>query len=192
MIYDKIVERRTIRKYTKKAVPKDVLVNCIDAARLSPSGMNRQPLKYIVVNDEKLLAKVFSTTSWAGYLPDYGPNKEEMPQVYIIVLLDKEIRKNYGHDAGIAVMSISMVAYEEGLGSCILGAIDRPTLRKILNIPERLDIVLAVALGYPAEKPIVDKVKNKDIKYWLDKNCVLHVPKRELKDIVKWNFYLQP
>jgi nitroreductase len=192
MIYDKIVERRTIRKYTKKAVPKDVLVKCIDAARLSPSGMNRQPLKYIVVNDEKLLAKVFSTTSWAGYLPDYGPSEEEMPRAYIIVLLDKEIRKTYGHDAGIAVMSISMVAYEEGLGSCILGAIDRPTLRKILNIPEHLDIVLAVALGYPAEKPIVDKVKNKDIKYWLDKNGVLHVPKRELKNIVKWNFYFQP
>ncbi len=192
MIYDKIVERRTIRKYTKEAVPKDVLVKCVDAARLSPSGMNRQPLKYIVVNDEKLLAEVFNTTSWAGYLPDYGPSEEEMPRAYIIVLLDKEIRKNYGHDAGIAVMSISMVAYEEGLGSCVLGAIDRPNLRKILNIPEHLDIVLAVALGYPAEKPIVDKVKNKDIKYWLDKNGVLHVPKRELKDIVKWNFHLQP
>ena len=187
MIYEKIVERRTVRKYTGESVPKVVLEKCVDAARLSPSGMNRQPLKYIIINDEKLLAKVFSTTSWAGYLPDYQPSEEEMPRAYIIVLLDKEIRKNCGHDAGIAVMSISMVAYEEGLGSCILGAIERPKLRKVLEIPDDLEIVLAVALGYPAENPVVDKVKNGDTKYWVDNNHVLHVPKRELKDIVKWN-----
>jgi len=84
-------------------------------------------------------------------------------------------------------MSISMVAYEEGLGSCILGAIERAKLRRVLNVPDNLEIVLAVALGYPAENPIVDKVRNGDIKYWLDNNNVLHVPKRELKDIVKWN-----
>ena len=192
MIYEKIAERRTIRKYTKETVSKGVLANCVNAARLSPSGMNQQPLKYIVVNDEKLLPEVFSTTSWAGYLPDYGPSEEEMPRAYIIILLDKEIRKNCGHDAGIVAMSISMVAYEEGLGSCILGAIDRPKLRKILNVPDSLDIVLGVALGYPVERPIVDKVKNGDIKYWLDKNDVLHVPKRELKEIVKWNIFSQP
>ncbi len=187
MIYEKIVERRTVRKYTKESVPKDVLEKCVDAARLSPSGMNRQPLKYIIVDDEELLAEVFGTTSWAGYLPDYEPSEEEMPRAYIIVLLDKDIRKNCGHDAGIAVMSISMVAYEEGLGSCILGAIERAKLRRVLNVPDNLEIVLAVALGYPAESPIVDKVGNGDIKYWLDNNNVLHVPKRELKDIVKWN-----
>lgn len=190
MIYEKIKRRRTIRKYAKEPVPNDVLVKCVDAARLSPSGMNRQPLKYIIVNDYKLLAEVFGTTSWAGYLPNYGPTEEEMPRAYIIVLLDKEIRQNPGHDAGIAVMSISMVAYEEGLGSCILGAIDRPKLKKILNIPDSLDVILAVALGHPAENPIVDKVKNGDIKYWLDNSNVLHVPKRELKDLVKWNGWL--
>ncbi len=187
MIFEKIVERRTIRKYTKEPVPKDVLVNCVEAARLSPSGMNRQPLKYTIVNDDKLLPEVFRTTSWAGYLPDYGPSEEEMPQAYIIVLLDKEIRRNYGHDAGIAAMSISMVAHEKGIGSCILGSIDRSTLKRILKIPDNLDIVLAVALGYPAENPIVDKAQKGDIKYWLDDNNVLHVPKRELNDIVRWN-----
>ena len=190
MIHEKITRRRTIRKYTKEPVPNDVLVKCVDAARLSPSGMNRQPLKYIIVNDCKLLTEVFGTMSWAGYLPNYGPTEEEMPRAYIIVLLDKEIRQNPSHDAGIAVMSISMVAYEEGLGSCILGAIDRPKLKKILNIPDSLDAILAVALGHPAENPIVDKVKDGDIKYWLDNSGVLHVPKRELKDLVKWNGWL--
>ena len=189
MIYEKITNRRTIRKYTRKDVPEKVLLKCVDAARLSPSGANRQPLKYVIVIDQELLKEVFGTLSWAGYLPDYQPSEEEMPRAYVIILLDKNIRLNYGHDAGIAAMSISMVAFDEGLGSCILGAVNREKLRKILNIPDGLDVVLVVALGYPAENPVVDKVKDGDIKYWLDKNEVLHVPKRDLKDIVKWNRY---
>lgn len=187
MIYEKITSRRTIRKYLQKDVPNEVLTRCVDAARLSPSGANRQPLKYVIVEDKDILKDVFGTLSWAGYLPDYQPSEEEMPRAYIVMLLDTEIRKNSGHDAGIAAMSISMVAYDEGLGSCILGAVNRAKLREILNVPDQFDIVLVVALGYPAEDPAVDKVKNGNIKYWLDENGVLHVPKRELKDIVRWN-----
>jgi len=189
MIYEKIKSRRTIRKYARKDVPEEVLLKCVDAARLSPSGANRQPLKYIIVNDQELLKEVFSTLSWAGYLLDYKPSEEEMPRAYIVILLDKSLRKNPGHDAGIAAMSVSIVAYDEGLGSCILGSVDREKLREVLNVPDGLDIVLVVALGYPVENPVVDKMKDGDIKYWLDENGVLHVPKRNLKDIVKWNGY---
>ena len=82
-----------------------------------------------------------------------------------------------------------MVAYDEGLGSCILGSVDREKLREILKVPEDLAIALVVALGYPAENPVVDTVKAGDIKYWLDENGVLHVPKRHLKDVAKWNEY---
>jgi nitroreductase len=182
-----LTKRRTVRKFAKKPVSKDLLEKCVDAARLSPSGMNRQPLKYIIVDDERLLSEVFSTTSWAGYLPDYGPSEEEMPRAYVIILLDAGIRENCGHDAGIGAMSISMVAFEAGVASCILGAIDRPKLRKILCIPSHLEIVLVVALGFPAEQPVADQVKRKDIRYWLDANGVLHVPKRKLKDVLRWN-----
>jgi len=189
MIYEKITSRRTIRKYAQKEVPQEVLLRCVDAARLSPSGANRQPLKYIIVNDQELIKEVFSTLSWAGYLPDYQPGEPEMPRAYIVIILDKSIRENSGHDAGIAAMSISMVAYDEGLGSCILGAVNREKLKGILKVPDGLDIVLVVALGYPAENPVADKVKDGDIKYWLDENGVLHVPKRNLEEIVKWNRY---
>jgi nitroreductase len=185
--YEKIRSRRSIRKYLQKAVPEEVLLKCVDAARLSPSGANMQPLSYIIVNDQKLLKKVFSTLSWAGYLPDYQPSEEEMPRAYIVILLDKKTSRTPDHDAGIAAMSISMVAYDEGLGSCILGAIDRKKLREILEVPEGLAVALVVAFGYPAENPMMETVKDGDIKYWLDENAVLHVPKRDLKDIVRWN-----
>jgi len=60
-----------------------------------------------------------------------------------------------------------------------------------LNVPDILDIVLVIALGYPAESPIVDEVKDGSIKYWLNLNGVLHVPKRRLEDIVEWNGYCE-
>jgi len=189
MVYEQIAARRTIRKYEQRNVPEEVLIRCVDAARLSPSAANLQPLKYVIINDEKLLKLVFGTLSWAGYLPNYQPSLEETPRAYIVMLLDKEIRKNAGEDAGIAAMSISMVAYDEGLGSCILGAVDRERLREVLSVPDELDIVLVVSLGYPAESPIADKVANRDMKYWLDSEGVLHVPKRSFEEIAKWNGY---
>jgi len=163
-VYMKIKSRRTIRKYLQTAVPEEVLLKCVEAAIFSPSGGNLQPLRYVIVNNAKLLNQVFSTLSWAVYLPDYGPTKEEMPRAYIVLLLDKNGRTPT-HDASIASMSISMVAYD----------------------PESLDVALVVALGYPAKNPVVEPVSDGKINYWLDKNGVLHVPKRDIKDIVRWN-----
>ncbi|MFX1534874.1 MAG: nitroreductase family protein [Promethearchaeota archaeon] len=187
MVYEKIIERRTIRKYLQKDIPKDILTKCVNAARLSPSGANLQPLKYIIINEEPLLKEVFGTVRWSGYLPDHSPSEKEMPRAYIIILLDKTIKNAPGHDAGIAAMSISMVAYDLGLGSCLLGAIDRDRLREILKVPEQFDLVLAVSLGYPAEKSIAEEMKDDDVKYWLDENGIIHVPKRPLESIIKWN-----
>jgi len=185
---EKIRKRRTIRKYLQKAVPEEALLKCVDAARVSPSGGNLQPLRYVIVNDPKLLKQVFSTLSWAVYLPDYYPTEEEAPRAYIVLLLDKNGRTPT-HDASIAAMSISMVAYDEGLGSCMLASVDREKLREILKVPESLAVALVVALGYPAENPVVEPVKDGAINYWLDENGVLHVPKRDLKDIIRWNSY---
>ena len=186
-MYRKIIKRRTIRKYKPIDVPKEILVKCVDAARLSPSGANLQPLKYDIIDEIELLKKVFKTLRWAGYLPDYQPSIEEMPRAYIVILLDKKVTNSCGHDAGIAAMSISMVAYDEGLGSCILGAIDREKLEMFLNVHDNCNIILVIALGYPAEKPVLDKMKNGDQKYWLDEKKVLHVPKKKFENIVNWN-----
>jgi nitroreductase len=170
LIYKKIISRRTTRKFEQKPVAKD--------------------LKYVIVNDEEQLNKVFKATRWAGSLPDYSPSDNEAPTAYVAILLDKNIRESPGHDAGIAAMSISMVAFDEGIASCMLGGIDRVVLRTVLKVPERLDVLLLVALGYAAEKQVVDEAEEGNIKYWLDKNGVIHVPKRPVDEILRWNAYV--
>ncbi len=74
-----------------------------------------------------------------------------MPSAYIAILLDKDISKSPGNDAGKAAMSISIVAYDEGLGSCTLGSVEGERLREILNVTDNLDIVLVVSLRYLEE-----------------------------------------
>ncbi|MFA5366170.1 MAG: nitroreductase family protein [Candidatus Bathyarchaeia archaeon] len=187
-VYKTIKNRRTIRKFLQKPVPKTVLLKCADAARLSPCGCNLQPLRYILVDDPKVLPKVFETLSWAVYLPEYFPTKDEMPQAYLVILLDKNARTPI-HDAAIASMSISLVASEEGLGSCILATVDRQKLAPVLSVPEDLKIELIVALGYAAEAPVTEPLADGEIKYWLAPDGVLHVPKRDLTCIVSWNRY---
>lgn len=189
MVYERIINRRSIRFFASTPIPRDILVKCVDAARLSPSGANRQPLKFIIIHDSPLVEQTFSATRWAGYLPDYSPSQAEMPMAYIAILLDKNIQQSPGHDAGIAAMSISLVADEAGLGTCMLGSIDREKLRALFNIPDNIDVLLLVALGYPKTKPIIDEVTAGDIKYWLDEAGDLHVPKRALNAILSWNTY---
>jgi hypothetical protein len=86
-------------------------------------------------------------------------------------------------------MSISMVAFENGLGSCIMANIDRERLRPILNVPEGIEIELVVALGYPAHKAFVEEMRDDDARYWMDERGDFHVPKRELDEVLSWNSY---
>jgi len=175
-VYKAIKERRSIRRYKEKEVPRGVLKKCVNAGRLSPSGANIQPLKFITITEK--LKEIFEHTNWAGYL-DWTPSKEEMPRAYVAIT--KEIDNGLETDAGIAAHSICLTALNEGLGSCILGALDRDALEEILPVPDGHELKLMVALGYPAEDPEVVESEG-SIEYY-QKNDELHVPKRPLDEV---------
>ena len=86
-------------------------------------------------------------------------------------------------------MSISMVAHEAGLGSCMLGSVDRPQLKTELQIPDHLQVLLVVALGYPREQSKAIELTGSDTRYWFDDQGILNVPKRQLDDILIWNTF---
>jgi len=129
---------------------------------------------------------IFEHLAWAGYLPDWpGPVEGERPSAYIIMLGDKQISPSFDFDHGIAAQSILLGAVEKGLGGCMIGSIQRPKLRKILNIPDRYEILLVIALGRPIETVILEAVKaDGNIRYWRDSEGRHYVPKRALDDIV--------
>ena len=153
---------------------------------MSASGANLQPLKYILSCDPQKNAEIFSCLAWAGYLKDWaGPEEGERPAAYIVVLGDTSISESAGCDHGIAAQTILLGAREKGLAGCMLGSIDRKALRKGLNIPAQLKILLVLAIGKPKEKIVLETVGTEDsIRYWRDNEGVHHVPKRKLEDII--------
>jgi nitroreductase len=187
MIKDLVVRNRTYRRFDQSiSVSMDTLRELVDLARLSGSAGNKQPLKYILSCDSLKNAVIFEHLAWAGYLPDWpGPVEGERPSAYILMLGDKQINTSFDFDNGIAAQSILLGAVEKGLGGCMIGSIQRAKLREALNIPERYELLLVIALGRPVETVILEKVGNNgDIKYWRDGIGGHHVPKRSLDDII--------
>lgn len=187
MFIDLVKKSRSIRRfYGDKEITIEQLEELVDLARLSPNGSNKQALRYALVCEPVLNAKVYENLFWAGYLTDWdGPVEEERPTGYIIMLRDKSLVNTMTIDEGIAAQSIFLGAYHMGLGGCFFGSIKREEVKKALNIGDNYDIALIIALGYPKEEVVIDEVKEDgDIKYYRDENNVHHVPKRRLEDII--------
>ncbi len=182
------IQRRTIRQFKQTSIPEKLIFKWIEAARMAPSAANIQPCEYIVVNQKDVVKLIFPCLKWAGYITPAGdPAPENRPVIYIVVLINKGLDKGRAAtDAGAAIQNLILTAWEDGVGSCWLGSINRTKLRTILELPESCTIDSIVAHGYPAEKPIAEDMKD-SIQYWKDAKGILHVPKRLLNRIVHMN-----
>jgi nitroreductase len=183
---DLFIKTRTFRRFEERhRISLETLENLVDLARLSASGGNRQPLKYLLYNSPEDCEKIFPYLAWAAYLKEWpGPDKGERPSAYIIILGDRTITDSFGVDHGIAAHSILLGATEEGLGGCIIASITREELCDDLKIPDRYEVLFIIALGKPVETVIMDEINNDDVKYWRDEKGIHHVPKRDLKDLI--------
>jgi nitroreductase len=187
VIQDLIAANRSYRRFfEKEAISCETLRELVDLARLSASGANRQPLKYVLACTPERNELIFPCLAWAGYLKDWpGPAEGERPAAYIVILGDTEINSSFGVDHGIAAQSILLGATERGLGGCIIASIQRQALGQALGIDARYEILLVLALGKPKETVIVDPLGPEgDIKYWRDADGVHHVPKRALDELI--------
>jgi nitroreductase len=187
MLEDLIRKNRSYRRFHQDVpVSLETLRALVNLARLSASANNLQPLKYILSCEPETNARIFPHTRWAGYLNDWpGPAEGERPAAYIIILGDTEIRQPFGCDHGIAAQSIRLGATERGLGGCIIGSVDKSGLRQVLDIPDRYEVLLVLALGKPKETVVLEEVgPDGDIRYYRDAQGVHHVPKRSLDELI--------
>jgi nitroreductase len=187
VIKDSVLKNRSYRRfYQEKNIELNELRELVDLARLSPSGANKQVLRYILSNTKDSNDKIFDCIFWAGYFKEWdGPDEGEKPSAYIVLLKDTANGSGSPQDDGIAVQSMLLGAVEKDLGGCIIANIDRNKLREKLNIIEQYEISLVLALGYPKEEVVIETINDSgDIKYWRDKNQVHHVPKRTLDQLI--------
>lgn len=187
MFRELVLKNRSYRRFDQSVrISPEQLRELVDLARLTPSGKNAQPIKYMLFSSEEMCAKIFPCTMWAAYLKDWGgPVEGERPTAYIVMLGDKSISNVFGVDPGIAAQTLLLGAVEKGLGGCMLGSVNRVELTKLLNISDQFEILYVLALGKPIEKVVIEPLgADGDIKYWRDENQTHHVPKRALSDII--------
>jgi len=185
--YEIMLSRRSIRRFQQKPVNMELLRKFVNAARLAPSAANLQPLEFFIVTEKDMRSKIFETISWAGYIkPAWKPEKDKRPTAYIVILVRDIANKYYPRDVGLASENIVLASEEEHIGSCILCKIEKDKIKEILKIPDTLHVDSLIALGYKAEQAVIEDFKD-SIKYWRDKNEILHVPKRKLESIIHVN-----
>ena len=178
--------RRTYRRFAQKPVSQDVVDDMVEALRLSSCGANRQAVKLVVVQSPEMVAKVHPLVKWAGYLPpEQGtPKADELPTLYVAVVQDTSIPGDLATDTGIALANMTLAAWDKGVGSCIMGAIDRPALTRLLALPDGVRLCYMVALGYPTHASKLVEMQDGSVKYYLDESRGYCVPKRSMDEVL--------
>ncbi|MEZ7875269.1 MAG: nitroreductase family protein [Bacteroidales bacterium] len=179
-------QNRSYRRFFQsEEISEEQLKMMVEAARLSPSSRNIQPIKFYICNDKVTNSRIFPNLGWAGYLKDWeGPVEGERPSAYIILLHDTSVAPAYSCDNGIFAQSILLQAVELGFGGCMIATFKKQELTNLLRLPGYLSPILVIALGKPKEVVVIDDVKAGDIKYWRDADGVHHVPKRSLDELI--------
>ena len=146
-LLDLILSRRSIRRYEDKDLPEEVLQQILEAGRQAPSAVNRQPFRFIVVNDHDLLKN----------LCDNLINRF-VKRAPIVIVGCADVKSFLTGkwaivDTSIAMQNMVIAAWALGIGSCWIGGCNEKEIKKLLKIPDKWKFVALLTLGYPAEQP---------------------------------------
>ncbi|MCW4005457.1 MAG: nitroreductase family protein [Candidatus Bathyarchaeota archaeon] len=149
-VFEAVQARRSIRSYQDKPVEEEQLQKLLEAARLSPSAVNRQPCEFIVIQAPEAKQRMQQA---------YPKNWFFTAPLIIVACADpqkawqkKDNEEIWKIDAAIALQSLVLTATAQGLGTCWVCAFDEEKTKEILGIPSNIKVVAMTPVGYPAEE----------------------------------------
>jgi nitroreductase len=146
-VFDAVRTVLAVREYVDKPIPEDVLHRIVDAGRLTASARNQQAWHFVIVLDRDRLRTLGSLVRTGPYIAGAA--------AAIVIACDKN---QYAmSDASRAIQSMILVAWAEGVGSNWTGFGGIEGVRRELRIPEELDVLAVMPLGYPKRKVIGNK-----------------------------------
>ena len=162
--------RRSCRAFNpEKTVSREDLLKIVEAGRLSPSGCNSQPWKFIVVDSPEAKAKLcdavvvengMTGAPWRSQVSAFIIFVEQEAKVMPAVTAHYHDTQRFAPgDIGMACMNMCHEAYTLGLDTCMIGMNDRQKMEKYFGIPSGCEARLVLAIGYAAEKTAVNKVR---------------------------------
>ena len=180
--FEAIRARRSIRRFRPDEIPDDVLARLLEATRLAPSAKNCQPWKFIVVRDETVKTEVAAACQWRTAKGKLVTQSwiDDAPVIIVGCGLEREAALRYYKDGevytanwgdlqeedgptdydspvdgdlAIALDHLVLAATAEGIGTCWIGGLNEPRLKKALGIPDEVRAPLAIVLGHPVSWP---------------------------------------
>ena len=152
-LIDLVKRRCSVRDYSSRPVEKEKLEYMLEVARLAPSARNMQPLRFIVVQDRELLQKLQNC---------YAKECFSSAPLCIVICGDHETswKRQYDGkdhcdvDAAIAADHLILAATEVGLGTCWICAFDPAPCREALQLPDALEPIIWITVGYPKDEDV--------------------------------------
>ncbi len=163
-----INKRKSIRKYLDKAVERDLIVQCVEAARLAPSACNSQPWRFLVIDNKEIIETVKS----AAFSGVYSPMKWVCKApVIVVIMAELDVMTNfigrsiqgtsyYLIDCGIAGEHFVLQAEELGLSTCWIGWFNSKQLKKVLKLKFKPVAIISLGYGAGTAKPTKRKSIN--------------------------------
>ncbi len=151
-VLEAIYSRRSVRKFTAESIPDALLSRVIEAALQAPSGGNVQPWAFLVIQEPPRLRQ----------LRALAPGIIGKPTTVVAICLDRRRATTLGGsldemmagvDIGLATQNLLLSAHALGLGGCAIASFHRSSVKSFLDLPEGIEPVLLIALGYPAQLP---------------------------------------
>lgn len=160
MKFDQILRRRrSTRSFDSRPVTEKDVISMVEAARLAPSACNSQTWRFVTVTRREIIRKICHEA-----MRPVIPNRwlEQAPLVFVgcsqLDVIANRIGSGvtgieyYQIDLGIAMEHMVLKATELGLGTCWIGWFDESTLKKILEIPNKIKVSALLAVGYPKDE----------------------------------------
>lgn len=149
-VHEAIRLRRSVRAYSSRPIPQDILQRMQDALRYAPSACNIQPWRFVFVIDADLrrqVARAAKDQMWMAEAPitvvACGYPKLAYPRM-------GGRYSSLDIDIAIALDHLTLAAVAEGLGTCWIGAFHEEPVKAILAVPDEVRVVAMTPLGYPA------------------------------------------
>jgi nitroreductase len=134
--------RRTTRAFLLRDVPEQTIRKVLEAGRLSPSARNMQPWHFIVIQDKNVLKQLGPLCSSGRFI--------EQASCAVAVVTDPTNRW-HEIDGARAVQSMELAGWNEGVGTCWIGSLERDRIKELLGIPQSLHLLTILPFGYPVE-----------------------------------------
>ena len=165
-----IETRRSVRKFKGEAISHDVMEAIVKEASFAPSWKNSQVVRYVVVENQDIKAKI-ANDAVLGFTYNTGTIEKAAALVVVTMIHGRSGVERDGSytssqedrwemfDAGIATQTFCLAAHEKGVGSVIMGIFAEDKVAELISLEEGRKGAALIAVGYPDEEPALPKRK---------------------------------